>query len=48
MFHNLLKALRGIIIVADIASKTEEMKVKEASETKIEDLFILSPSKTSS
>jgi hypothetical protein len=43
MFHNPLKALRVTIVVVDIAPKIEEMKVKEASETKKEEAFILSP-----
>lgn len=43
MFHNPLKALRVTIVVVDIAPKTEEVKVKEASETKKEEMFILRP-----
>jgi len=43
MFHNPLKTLRVIMVVVDIAPKTEEMKVKEASETKKEEVFVLKP-----
>ncbi|GCC52743.1 hypothetical protein SanaruYs_29810 [Chryseotalea sanaruensis] len=43
MFHNPLKTLRVLFVVVDIAPKTEEMKVKEVSETKKEEVFILRP-----